>query len=110
MLIEIEATALLTALGGESDRLAHAEADLADPSAPERLISQAVERWGTLDALVLNHARSQRGTVAEFGRKHPGPDVGDQRTGGVAAGRGIRRPIPATPAGWTDRAVTSGQH
>jgi NAD(P)-dependent dehydrogenase (short-subunit alcohol dehydrogenase family) len=57
---------VFTALGGESDRLAHAEADLADPSAPERLISQAVERLGTLDALVLNHARSQRGTVAEL--------------------------------------------
>ncbi|MGH3853754.1 MAG: SDR family oxidoreductase [Pseudonocardiaceae bacterium] len=58
--------AVLTALGGESDRLAHAEADLADPSAPERLVSHAVERLGTLDALVLNHARSQLGTVAEL--------------------------------------------
>jgi 3-oxoacyl-[acyl-carrier protein] reductase len=57
-------TAVLTALGSVSDRLAHAEADLADPSAPERLVSDAIERLGTLDVLVLNHARSQRGTVA----------------------------------------------
>jgi 3-oxoacyl-[acyl-carrier protein] reductase len=58
--------AVLTALGGESDRLAHAEADLADPSAPERLVGHAVERLGTLDALVVNHARSQLGTLAEL--------------------------------------------
>lgn len=57
---------VLTALGGESDRLAHAEADLADPSAPERLVCHAVERLGTLDALVVNHARSQLGTLAEL--------------------------------------------
>ena len=50
--------AVLTALGGESDRLAHAEADLADPSAPERLVGHAVERlepsmrsWSTTRAL-----------------------------------------------------------
>jgi 3-oxoacyl-[acyl-carrier protein] reductase len=59
-------TAVITALGGDSDRLAHAEADLADPSAPEWLVSHAVERVGTLDALVVNHARSQLGTVAEL--------------------------------------------
>lgn len=59
-------TAVLTALGGDSDRLAHAEADLADPSAPEWLVHQAVERLGALDALVLNHASSQLGTVAEL--------------------------------------------
>jgi 3-oxoacyl-[acyl-carrier protein] reductase len=58
--------AVLTALGGESDRLAHAEADLADPSAPERLVCHAIERLGTLDALVVNHARSQLGTLAEL--------------------------------------------
>lgn len=58
--------AVLTALGGESDRLAHTEADLADSSAPERLVNEAVERLGTLDALVINHARSQLGTVAEL--------------------------------------------
>ncbi len=57
---------MLTALGGDSDRLAHAEADLADPSAPERLVGYAIERLGTLDALVVNHARCQLGTLAEL--------------------------------------------
>jgi hypothetical protein len=32
----------------------------------ERLVNHAVERLGTLDALVLNHARSQLDTVAEL--------------------------------------------
>jgi 3-oxoacyl-[acyl-carrier protein] reductase len=59
-------TAVITALGCDSDRLAHAEADLTDPSAPEWLVNHAVERVGTLDALVVNHARSQLGTVAEL--------------------------------------------
>jgi len=59
-------TAVLTALGGESDRVAHAEADLADSSAPEWLVSHAVKRLGTLDALVVNHARSQLGTLTEL--------------------------------------------
>jgi 3-oxoacyl-[acyl-carrier protein] reductase len=57
---------VLAALGGESDRLAHAEADLADPAAPERLVHRAVERVGRLDALVLNHARSQLGALDEL--------------------------------------------
>lgn len=49
--------AVLTAMDGDNDRLAHPEADLADPSVPEWLVSHAVKRLGALDALVLNHAR-----------------------------------------------------
>jgi hypothetical protein len=49
--------AVLTALGGESDRLVHDEAAWPDPLAPERLVGHAIERLGTLDALVINHAR-----------------------------------------------------
>ncbi|MDQ3762478.1 MAG: SDR family oxidoreductase [Actinomycetota bacterium] len=55
--------AVLTELGGEGPRLAHAEVDLADPAAPARLVAGAVERLGPLDTLVLNHARSQLGAV-----------------------------------------------
>ncbi len=54
---------VLEALGGEGERLAHAEVDLADPAAPELLVQAAVERVGPLDALVLNHARSQVGSL-----------------------------------------------
>lgn len=54
---------VLAGLGSEGVALAHAEADLADPAAPARLVRTALERFGRLDALVLNHARSQLGTV-----------------------------------------------
>lgn len=58
--------AVMTALDGEGGRLAHAEADLADPAAPEWLVRTAVERVGPLDALVVNHAHSQLGTLDEL--------------------------------------------
>jgi len=57
---------VLADLGGEGDRLAHLEADLADLAAPRRLVSAAVERFGPLDGLVLNHARSQLGVLDEL--------------------------------------------
>ena len=36
----------------------HVEADLADPEAPATVVEQAVERFGAVDVLVCNHARS----------------------------------------------------
>ena len=45
----------LTAAGGAA---AHVSADLADPEAPARLVARARERFGSLDVLVANHARS----------------------------------------------------
>lgn len=53
-------------LGGEGGSLAHAEADFADPDAPERLMRTAVDRFGSLDTLVVNHARSQLGTLDQL--------------------------------------------
>lgn len=40
------------------NRLAHAEVDLADPDAPRRLLRMATDRFGPVDALIANHARS----------------------------------------------------
>jgi 3-oxoacyl-[acyl-carrier protein] reductase len=50
--------AVLAELGGAGERLAHVEADLAQPGAPARVIDAAVERFGAVDVLVANHARS----------------------------------------------------
>jgi 3-oxoacyl-[acyl-carrier protein] reductase len=55
--------AVLHELGGESDRLAHQVADLADPEAPEDLLESATAGLGPVDTLVLNHARSQTGVL-----------------------------------------------
>lgn len=57
---------VIAELGGEGDRLGHLEVDLADPSAPQRLVDAAVECLGPLDSLVVNHARSQLGTLSEL--------------------------------------------
>jgi 3-oxoacyl-[acyl-carrier protein] reductase len=58
---ELQAT--IGELGGLGPRLAHVEADLADPEAPRRVIEAARERFGAVDVLVANHARSARGTL-----------------------------------------------
>lgn len=48
--------ALIEELGGASDRLQHIEADLGDPGAPQRVIEMAIDAFGAVDALVVNHA------------------------------------------------------
>jgi 3-oxoacyl-[acyl-carrier protein] reductase len=49
---------VLEQLGGVGERLAHVEADLADATAPAAVIAAAAERFGAVDVLVANHARS----------------------------------------------------
>lgn len=41
------------------------EADFADAAAPERVVAAAVDAVGPLDALVVNHARSGHGALAD---------------------------------------------
>jgi 3-oxoacyl-[acyl-carrier protein] reductase len=48
--------ALIGELGAASDRLQHIEADLGDPGAPRRVIERAIDAFGAVDALVVNHA------------------------------------------------------
>ena len=56
--------ALIGELGG-GDRLAHVEADLADPAAPATVIAHALDRFGAVDVLVANHARSSSMSLAD---------------------------------------------
>ncbi|MFI9590079.1 SDR family oxidoreductase [Nonomuraea sp. NPDC052265] len=56
---------VLDALGGTGDDLTHMEADFADPEAPERVMEQAVSRFGHVDVVVANHARSSRQALAD---------------------------------------------
>lgn len=48
--------ALIGELGGASNRLQQIGADLGDPDAPRQVIERAVEVFGAVDALVVNHA------------------------------------------------------
>jgi hypothetical protein len=56
------------AVAGELDpgdgRFVAAPVDLGDPDGPRRLVDAAVERFGTLDVLVANHARSSSQDLA----------------------------------------------
>ncbi len=56
-------TAELTARGGDVQRLA---LDLADPDAPSALVGAVVARFGRLDAVVANHARSPRQSLEDL--------------------------------------------
>jgi 3-oxoacyl-[acyl-carrier protein] reductase len=56
---------VIDALGGEGPRLQRVEADFADAQAPARVIEAAVARFGAVDVLVANHARSATGSLAE---------------------------------------------
>jgi 3-oxoacyl-[acyl-carrier protein] reductase len=56
--------AVIEALGGLGPRLAHVEADFADPDAPERVVANAVSAFGAVDVLVANHARSSAQSLA----------------------------------------------
>ncbi|ASU80613.1 3-ketoacyl-ACP reductase [Actinopolyspora erythraea] len=45
-------------LGGTEETFSHSELDLAEPEAPAELLRRAAERFGSVDTLVLAHARS----------------------------------------------------
>jgi 3-oxoacyl-[acyl-carrier protein] reductase len=57
-----EAEDALRALG---DRVRYSEADLADPDAPRAIVAEARAAYGHVDVLVVNHARSGHGRLAD---------------------------------------------
>jgi 3-oxoacyl-[acyl-carrier protein] reductase len=50
--------------GGE--RLAYGEVDLADPAGPQTLVDEVLGRFGTLDVVVANHARSSHEGLSDL--------------------------------------------
>jgi 3-oxoacyl-[acyl-carrier protein] reductase len=56
---------VLDALGGPGGPLDHMEVDFAGPEAPASVIDRAVERFGHVDVLVANHARSSHQTLVD---------------------------------------------
>ena len=55
---EDESAIVLAELLNISSEVAGAEVDLADPMAPSDLVAKVIDRFGALDILVCNHARS----------------------------------------------------
>ncbi len=56
--------AVLDLLGGPGPELDHIELDLAHPHSPAELVDRTIARFGALDLLVVNHARSSRQDLA----------------------------------------------
>lgn len=54
-----------TDASGRQERFAHVEADLADPATPVALIDATIERFGAVDIIVANHARSSHDSLAD---------------------------------------------
>lgn len=57
--------ALLGDLDGDSTNLHYTRADLEQPDAPENLIDATIERFGSIDIVIANHARSSTQSFAE---------------------------------------------
>jgi 3-oxoacyl-[acyl-carrier protein] reductase len=58
--------ALLAALGDAGRKLAYRVADFEDPVAPRRLVEAAISRFGRIDVVVANHARSSVQSLLEL--------------------------------------------
>ncbi|HEU5151456.1 MAG TPA: SDR family oxidoreductase [Iamia sp.] len=56
---------VVAALDAPPDRVHHVAADLADPDAPAAVVEAAVARFGAVDVVVANHARSALGRLDE---------------------------------------------
>lgn len=56
---------VIAALGAPPGRVHHVAADMASPTAPAEVVAAAVERFGAVDAVVANHARSSTGRLED---------------------------------------------
>ncbi|WP_032407069.1 SDR family oxidoreductase [Rhodococcoides fascians] len=57
---------VLAELSTATDRLGHLDVDFIDPAAPAALFDAAESRFGAIDSLVINHARSQLGGLGSL--------------------------------------------
>lgn len=57
--------AIVDAFDAPADRIGHLESDLVDPQAPAELVDAAIARFGALDVVVANHARSSRTSLKD---------------------------------------------
>ena len=102
--------AVLEELGGAGERLAHVEADLAEPGAPATVIAHALERFGAVDVLVANHARSSSQSLADVTAEELDRSWAVNARAVSSSFRPSRRSEAASPADRRIVLFTSGQH
>jgi 3-oxoacyl-[acyl-carrier protein] reductase len=90
-------------------RVHRVEMDLEDPTAPRRLVALAVERFGAIDVVVANHARSASQSLAEVTPEELDRCWAVNARASVLLAQALAAARPAGPGG---RLVlfTSGQH
>jgi len=103
-------TGVLADLGGEGEHLAHLEVDLSEPTAPRRLVQAAGERFGPLDALVVNHARSQLGALHELDAANLDATWAVNVRASLLLAQGFAEQYRPEPGGGRVVLFTSGQH
>jgi len=103
-------TGVLADLGGEGEHLAHLEVDLSEPTAPRRLVQAAGERFGPLDALVVNHARSQLGALHELNVATLDATWAVNVRASLLLAQGFAEQYRPEPGGGRVVLFTSGQH
>jgi 3-oxoacyl-[acyl-carrier protein] reductase len=86
------------------------EADFADPAAPERVFAAASEVLGPLDILVVNHARSGHGRLAELSAAEIDNFLHENVRASLLLVREFAARHDDTRAGGRVVLMTSGQH
>jgi 3-oxoacyl-[acyl-carrier protein] reductase len=91
------------------DRLHHEAADLEDPAAPDRLVAATVARFGRIDIVVANHARSSSQSFEEVTARELDKCWAINARASLLLARSLYERRPRGPGG---RLVlfTSGQH
>ena len=87
-----------------------AEVDFGDPSAPEQLVAGAAEALGPLDLLVVNHARSGQGRLAELSAAEIDAFLGENVRAALLLVREFAARHDDSRVGGRVVLMTSGQH
>ena len=101
--------ALIAELNSGPERFHYEAIDLEDPNAPERLVASTIERFGTIDIVVANHARSCSQTLREVTAEELDKSWAVNTRASVLLAKSLLQLRPPGPNG---RLIlfTSGQH
>lgn len=103
------AVAELGALPGADTRLHHRSDDLEDPAAADRLVAETIGRFGRIDILIANHARSSHQPFAEVTVEELDKCWAINARASVLLAKSLFERRPAGPGGRFIH-FTSGQH
>lgn len=101
--------ALRVALDGSPEQVHYQAADLADAATPARLVAAAVERFGAIDIVVANHARSSSQSLHDLTPEELDQSWAVNARSSLLLAQSLLAQRPAGPGGRLIL-LTSGQH